>query len=168
MKPLALVKAIPGAPHAALACGVCALAILLVLYAPIAPAQTEQQLAEIHELTETDWTNTLDYGQWLLNAQFWFDHSDSQFAKDFFAGLNLSPADDSAFRSIVRDFTMRHDQLMADSYAKLDTPAWTPEDQTKLTKDLVNAANDAIQGLKSNLTPDGANNVNAVALGTSI
>lgn len=141
------------------------LATLFILCARTTPAQTEHQLAEMNQLTEQDWTDTLDYGEWLLNAQFWFDHSDSQYAKDFFADLHLSAGDDAKFRTIVRDFTKRHDQLLADSYAQLDTADWTPEAQTKLTKDLVDATHDAIQLIKSNLTADGARSVDVAALG---
>jgi hypothetical protein len=143
---------------------VIALAALFALYPGIARAQTDRQLAQVHQLTESDWTDTLDYGEWLLNAQYWFDHSDSPYAKEFFASLNLSPADDAAFRTIVRDFTKRHDQLLADSYAQLDTPDWTPEAQTKLTKDLVDTTHDAIQRINSNLTAGGAKSVAVAAV----
>lgn len=143
-----------------------ALATLFILSPRTAPAQTDQQLAEVHQLTETDWTDTLDYGEWLLNAQFWFDHSDSQFATDFFADLDLSPADQAAFHTIVHDYNQRHNDLMAASYAKVDAPDWTPETETKLVEDLVDAGHDAMQRIKSNLSPHGAQKVNIAALGT--
>jgi len=130
------------------------------------PAQSEHQLAEVHELTETDWSDTLNCGEWLLNAQFWLDHFDSPYAKEFFAGLDLTPTDQSTFRTIVTNFNQRHNNLMAASYAKLATPAWTPEVQTQLIKDLVDATHDAMQQIKSNLTPSAAQRVDAAALST--
>jgi hypothetical protein len=54
---------------------------------------------------------------------------------------------------------------MEDSCAKLDTPDWTPEVQTKLIKDLVEATNDAIKLIKTNLSADGAKSVDSVAIG---
>lgn len=143
-----------------------ALVTLFALSARSAPAQTDRQLAEVHQLTDNDWTDTLDYGEWLLNAQFWFDHSDSPYAKDFFAGLDLSPDDQGAFGTIVRDYNQRHQALMAASYAKLDSPDWTPETETQLIKDLVDATHSAIQQIDSNLTPDAAKKVNAAAVST--
>jgi hypothetical protein len=143
-----------------------ALAALFTLTPRFTPAQTEQQLAEVHQLTEADWSDTLNYGEWLLNAQFWLDHSDSSYAKEFFAGLDLTPTDQSAFRTIVTNFNQRHNDLMAASYAKLATPAWTPEAQTELIKDLVDATHDAMQQIKSDLTPSAAQKVAAAALST--
>jgi hypothetical protein len=154
VKALALAKAI-------------ALATLFGLCARMTPAQTQHQVDEMNLLTEKDWTDTLDFGEWLLNAQFWFEHPDSQYAKQFFADLHLSAADEAAFRTIVRDFNKRHDQLMEDSCAKLDAPDWTPEVQTKLIKDLVDATNDAIKLIKTNLSADGAKSVDSVALGNA-
>lgn len=142
-----------------------ALAVLFGLSVRPTTAQTERQRADMNLLTETDWTDTLNYGAWLLNAQFWFEHSDSQYAKAFFTGLNLSATDDAAFRTILRDFNKRHDQLLAQSYAKLDDPGWTPEDQTKLTTDLIDATNHAIKSIKTNLSADGAKSIATAALG---
>jgi len=141
-----------------------ALAILLGLLAQWAPAQTEHQIAEMNMLSEKDWTDTLDYCSWLLDAQFWIEHANSEYAKQFFMGLNLSAADDAALRSIVGDFNKRHNQLMADNYAKIDSGEWTTETQTKLIKDLVDATNDAIKLIKSNLSADGARKVNNVVI----
>jgi hypothetical protein len=136
-----------------------AFAIFFCVFAPRVLGQTEQQLAEIKSISDQDWTTTLDFSGWLLDAQFWIDHPDSEYAKQFFAQLNLSAADDAAFRAIVADFNKRHDQLMADNYAKLDRNEWTPETETKLLKDLLDATNDALQRIKTNLTADGANKV---------
>ena len=141
-----------------------ALAVLLSLFGQRAPAQTQQQIAEMNLLSEKNWTDTLDYCDWLLDAQYWTEHSDSEYAKQFFMELNLSAADESAFRSIVGDFNKRHDQLMADNYAKLDSHEWTPETQTQLIKDLVNATNDAIKLIKTNLSADGASKVDNAVL----
>jgi hypothetical protein len=141
-----------------------ALATLFALSPRTTPAQTQHQIYEMNLLTENDWTETLNYGGWLLNAQFWFEHSDSTYAKQFCAGLQLSAADDAAFRTIVRDFNKRHDQLMEESYSKLDGPDWTPEEQTRLVKDLVDATNDAIKLIKTNLSADGARTVDSAAL----
>jgi hypothetical protein len=142
---------------------VIALAIFFALFASWAPAQTQQQLAEVHSISEKDWTDTLDYCGWLLNAQFWIEHPDSEYAKQFFAQLNLSAADDAAFRGIVADFHKRHDQLMADSYAKLDSSAWNPETQTELVLDLVATTNDAIRRIRTDLSADGARKVDSRA-----
>lgn len=76
----------------------------------------------------------------------------------------MSAGDEAAFRSIVRDFNKRHDQLMAANYAKLDSGEWTPETQTKLIKDLVDATNDAMELLKTKLSADGARKVKNVVL----
>ena len=65
MKALALAKAI-------------ALATLFGLCTRMTPAQTQHQVEEMNLLTEKDWTDILDFGEWLLNAQFWFEHPDSQ------------------------------------------------------------------------------------------
>jgi hypothetical protein len=133
------------------------LGTVLSLCAQITPAQSQaQQLEEMNQLSEKDWTDSLDYGEWLLNAQYWFDHSDSPYAKQFLAGVHLSDADNSAFRTAVSDYNKRHDQLMQESYAKVETREWTTEDQVKLTKALVDAANDAIKQIHANLTDDGA------------
>jgi hypothetical protein len=137
---------------------------VLSLCAQITPAQSQAQLDDMNQLSEKDWTDTLDYGEWLLNAQYWFDHSDSVSAKQFFAGVHLSDADDSAFRTIVRDYNKRHDQLMQESYAKVETRDWTTVDQVKLTKALVDAANDAIKQIHANLTEDGAKAVDITAV----
>lgn len=136
-----------------------ALGILFTLFAQTLAAQTQQQLAEANSISEKDWTDTLGYYGWLVDARFWFDHPDSASAKQFFAELNLSAADDAAFRTIVADFNKRHDQLMADDYAKLTGNEWTPETETKLTKDLIDATNEAIERLKTNLSADGVKNV---------
>jgi hypothetical protein len=154
VKALALAKAI-------------ALATLFGLGVRMTPAQTQHQVDEMHLLTDKDWTDSLDFGEWLLNAQFWFEHPDSLYAKQFFADFHLSAADEAAFRTIVRDFNKRHDQLMEESCAKLDTPDWTPEVQTKLIKDLVDATNDAIKLIKTNLSADGAESVESVAIGNA-
>ena len=132
------------------------LAILFCLFAQRAPTQTQQQVAEINSISEDDWVYTLDYSGWLLDAQFWIDHPDSESAKQFFAELNLSLADDAAFRTIVANFNKRHDQLMSDNYAKLNANEWTPEIETKLLRDLLDATNDALQRFKTNLSPEGA------------
>jgi hypothetical protein len=142
---------------------VIALAILFGVFAQWARAQTKQQLAEVHSISEKDWTETLDYCDWLLNAQFWIEHPDSEYAKQFFAELNLSAADDVAFGGIVADFNKRHDQLMADSYAKLDSSEWTPETQTKLVLDLVDTTNDAIRRIETDLSAEGASKVDSRA-----
>ena len=136
-----------------------ALALLLGLFAQRAQAQTPQQLAETNSISEKDWTDTLDYGGWLLDAQFWFDHPDSEYAKEFLADLNLNASDDAAFRTIVADFNKRHDQLLADDYAKLNRDEWTPEAETKVTKDLIDATNEAVERIKANLSADGVTNV---------
>jgi len=138
--------------------------ILVGLVAQSSPAQTEQQIAEIKMLSEKDWTDTLDYCDWLLDAQFWIEPSDSEYAKQFFMGLNLSAADEAAFRSVVKDFNKRHDQLMADNYAKINRREWTTETQTKLINDLVDATNDAIKLIQTNLSADGARKVSNVVL----
>ena len=139
-----------------------ALAIPFCLFAHPAQAQTPQQLAEINSISESDWIYTLDYCDWLLNAQFWIDHPDSEYRKQFFAELNLSPADDAVFRTIVADFGKRHEQLIADHYAKLKNNEWTPEAETKLIHDLIDSTNDAIQRIKTNLSPDGAQKFDSV------
>jgi hypothetical protein len=141
-----------------------AVAMLLGPFTQSAPAQTQQQIAEISALSPKDWTDTLDYCEWLLNAQYWIDHSDSEYAKEVFAELNLSAADDAALRSIVADFNKRHDQLMAENYAKLASPEWTPETQAKLIQDLVDATNDAIKLMKTKLSADGASKVDDLVL----
>lgn len=142
-----------------------ALAILFGVFVQRAPAQTQQQIDEINRISEQDWTDTLDYGGWLVDAQFWIDHPDSEFSKEFFAQLNLSSIDDAAFRGIVADFNKRHDQLMADDYAKLNSNEWTPDTETKLIQDIVDATNDAIQRLKTNLSAEGVRKVDSVAFG---
>jgi hypothetical protein len=139
-------------------------ASFFALCAQITPAQTQTQLDEMNRLSEKDWTDALDYGEWLLNAQFWFEHSDSVYAKQFFAGVHLSDADDAAFRAVVGDYVKRHDELMQESYAKVETREWTTEDQVKLTEALAGAANDAIQQIHSKLTADGAKAVDAAAV----
>ena len=136
-----------------------ALGILFALFPQLLPAQTPQQFAETNSISEKDWTDTLDYCGWLLDAQFWFDHPDSESAKQFVAELNLSTADESAFRVIVADFNKRHDQLVADHFAKLDRDEWTPETETKLIKDLLDATNGAVERIKASLTADGVKNV---------
>lgn len=141
-----------------------ALSTLLSLFVQRVPAQTEHQIAEINMLSEKDWTDTLDYCDWLLDAQYWIDHAGSQYAKQFFGKLNLSGADQAAFRGIVGDFNKRYAQLMANNYAKLEGPEWTPETQTQLIKHLVDATNDAIRLIKTNLSVDGARDVDTVAL----
>jgi hypothetical protein len=143
------------------------LALLLALSPHLLPAQTPEQLADMNLLADKDWTDTLDYGEWLLNAQFWIEHPDSEFARQFFAGLNLSPADDAAFRKIVADYTKQHDQLMAADYPKVDSPDWSVASETKLLTDLRDLANNSIQLLHSNLTPDGARQVDTAVLGTA-
>ena len=150
-----LMKAIPPAK-------IMALAILFCLFAHPAQAQTPQQLAEINSIGENDWIYTLDYCGWLLDARFWIDHPDSEYAKPFFADLNLSAADDAAFRTIVADFNTRDEQLMADHYAKLESNEWTPEAQSKLIHDLIDATNDAIHRIKTNLSPDGTQKFDSV------
>jgi hypothetical protein len=136
-----------------------ALVSLFGLLALRAPAQTPQQLAEAKSISEKDWTDTLDYCGWLLDAQFWIDHADSEYAKQFFAELNLSATDEAAFRTIVVDFNKRHDLLMAEEYVKLTRAEWTPETQTKLTKDLIDATNDTIERIKTDLSPEGMKNI---------
>ena len=151
MKPMDLAKAI-------------ALAMLLGLIAQSSRAQTQQQMDEINTLSQKDWTDTLDYCEWLLNAQYWFEHSESEYAKQVFGELNLGAADDTALRSIVGDFNEGHDQLMAAYYAKLDSPDWTPETQVKLIRELVSATNHARELIKTKLSPDGAAKVDSVVL----
>jgi len=53
---------------------------------------------------------------------------------------------------------------MADNYAKIDSAEWTTETQTKLIKDLVDATNDAIKLIKTNLSADGARKVDNVVI----
>lgn len=122
-----------------------ALSTLLGLFAQRVPAQPEHQIAEINMLSEKDWTDTLDYCDRLLDAQYWIDHADSQYAKRFFGKLNLSGADQAAVRGIVGDFNKRYAQSRANNYAKLEGPEWTPETHTQLIKDLADATNDAIR-----------------------
>jgi hypothetical protein len=51
-----------------------ALATLFGLCVRMTPAQTQRQVDEMNPLTEKDRMDTLDYGEWPLNAQFWFEH----------------------------------------------------------------------------------------------
>lgn len=141
-----------------------ALAIFLGLSAHSLRAQTTQQIAEMNALSEKDWTDTLDYQDWLLNAQYWTEHSDSEYAKQFFAELNLSATDQDALRSIVSDFNKQHAQLMSDYYAKLDNPDWNSETQVKLIQALVHATKDAIQRIQTGLSADGVSRVDAAVL----
>lgn len=145
-----------------------ALAIFLGLSAHSLPAQTAQQLAEMNVLSEKDWTDTLDYQDWLLNVQYWAEHPDSEYAKQFFADLNLSATDQDALRSIVSDFNKRHAQLMSEYYAKLDSPDWTSETQVKLVQALVHATKDAIQRIQTGLSADGVSRVDAVVLRSTL
>lgn len=138
---------------------VLAFAIFFCVFAPLIPAQTPQQVAQAKSISELDWTDTLDYFGWLLDTEFWIDHPQSEYAKQFFAELNLSAADDTAFRTIVADFGKRHEQLMAEHYAKLNRNDWTPEAETKLIHDLIDATNQAIQRIRTDMSPDGVTHV---------
>ena len=151
MKTMALARAI-------------AIGVLCGLLSQFAPAQTVQRLAEIHRLSEREWTDSLDYCEWLLNAQYWIEHPEPEYAKQFLSGMKLSRADDTALRSIVADFNKRHDQLMADQYAKIDRGEWTTDDETKLVEDRVAATNDAIKLIQTKLSAEGANEVDDLVL----
>jgi hypothetical protein len=140
------------------------LAILLALFARHAPAKMLAQDAQIGAPSEEDLTDTLDYSLWLLRLQYGIDHARSGYAEEEFKELRLSPADETALRAIVADFTKQHDKLMAQHYAKIDNNQWTPEAETQLIKNLVAATNDTIQQIHAKLTADGAKRIDNVVL----
>lgn len=139
-----------------------AVAVLLGLFAENAPPQTEPH-APGKTVSEKD-LDTLDYCLWFLRAQYWIDHPDAAYGKEFSKQLNLSPADEAAFRSIVGDFNKRHEQLLAEHYRKIKNREWTPETETKLIGDLVAATNDTIALIKTNLSAAGAMKVDNLML----
>ena len=105
-----------------------------------------------------------DYCLWFLRAQYWIDHPDAAYGKEFSKQLNLNPADEAAFRSIVGDFNKRYEQLLAEHYRKIKNREWTPETETKLIGDLVAATNDTIALIKTNLSAAGAMKVDNLML----
>jgi hypothetical protein len=139
-----------------------AVAILLGLFAENAPPQTEPHTPS-KMVSEKD-LDTLDYCLWFLRAQYWIDHPDTAYGKEFSKQLNLNPADEAAFRSIVGDFNKRHEQLLAEHYRKIKNREWTPETETQLIGDLVAATNDTIARIKTNLSAAGAMKVDNLML----
>jgi hypothetical protein len=140
------------------------LAILLGLFAQFAPARMTAQNTQASAPSEKDLTDTLDYSLWLLRVQYGIDHASSGYAEEVFKKLKLSPDDETALRAIVAEFAKRHDQLMAEHYAKIDSNEWTPDAETQLVNNLVAVANDAIQQIHTKLTADGAKRVDNVVL----
>ena len=136
-----------------------ALIILFGLLAQNAPSQTEHQNPQSNTISEKDLTDTLDYCHWFLDVQYAIDHPNSNYAKELFTQLNLGPADEAAFRTIMGDFNKRHDELMANHYAKIKIGDWTPETETQLIRDLIDGTKDAINAIRAHLSPGGARKV---------
>jgi hypothetical protein len=141
-----------------------ALGILLAFFAQIAAAQVLSEDAQTSAPSEKDLSDTLDYSLWLVRLQYWIGHPSSGEGEEIFKKLNLSPADATALRTIAAEFNERHDQLMAEHYAKIDKNEWTPETETRLIENLVMVTNDAIKRIHTSLTEGGAKRVDTLVL----
>jgi hypothetical protein len=141
-----------------------AIGILLAFFAQNGVAQASPPAAQDSAPSEKDLTDTLDYSLWLLRLQYWIGHSGSKEGGEIFKKLNLSPADETALRTIAAEFHERHDQLLAEHYAKIDKNEWTPETETQLVENLIMVTNEAIKGIHGKLTEDGAKRVDNLVL----